>query len=136
LTSGESSFGDLYIEGRRVGLSASRGRSEIAIVTGDRHQLRESPGVSSARPSATELEREQTHSHQPKRRIQQTSAQEIESLRPRHEINTGHDIGLVCNRRAETGARRLSWPAKTASPGLLAFQSLGDQSNVLECIGD
>jgi len=94
LTSGESSFGDLYIEGRRVGLSASRGRSEIAIVTSDCHQLRESLGVSSARPSATELEREQTPSHQPKRRIQQTSAQEIESLRPRHEINTGHDIGF------------------------------------------
>lgn len=39
-------------------VGASRGRSEIAIVTSDRDLLRESMGISSARPSATELVRE------------------------------------------------------------------------------
>ena len=42
-------------------VGASRGRSEIAIVTSDREQLRESLGISSARPSAIELAREQAH---------------------------------------------------------------------------
>jgi conjugative relaxase-like TrwC/TraI family protein len=75
-------------------VSVSRGRSEIAIITSDRAQLRESLGISSARPSATELAQEQTHSRQPEHLIQQTSAQKIESLRPPHEITTGHDIGF------------------------------------------
>jgi ATP-dependent exoDNAse (exonuclease V) alpha subunit len=43
-------------------VGASRGRNDIAIVTSDREQLRESLGISSARPSATELAREQTRS--------------------------------------------------------------------------
>lgn len=45
-------------------VAASRGRREIAIVTSDREQLRESLGISSARPSATELVRERAHSGQ------------------------------------------------------------------------
>lgn len=75
-------------------VGVSRGRSEIAIVTSDREQLRESLGTSSARPSATELAREQTHSHQPEHRFRQTPTQQIESLRQRHEIGTGHDLGF------------------------------------------
>ena len=44
-------------------VGASRGRSEIAIVTSDREQLRESLGTSSARPTAMELERQQSGFH-------------------------------------------------------------------------
>lgn len=42
-------------------VAASRGRSEIAVVTSDREQLRESIGVSTARQSAIELVRKQEH---------------------------------------------------------------------------
>jgi conjugative relaxase-like TrwC/TraI family protein len=75
-------------------VGASRGRSEIAIVTSDREQLRESLGISSARPSATELAREQAYLPQPERSIQQAPAHQIEPHVPRHEISIGHDIGL------------------------------------------
>jgi conjugative relaxase-like TrwC/TraI family protein len=75
-------------------VGASRGRSEIAIVTSDREQLRESLRISSARPSATELAREQTHLPQPEHKIHQAPAQQIEPPLPRHEISIGHDIGL------------------------------------------
>ena len=46
-------------------VGASRGRSEIAIVASDREPLRESLRISSARPSATELAREQAHTPEP-----------------------------------------------------------------------
>ncbi|MGB6134713.1 MAG: MobF family relaxase [Acidobacteriaceae bacterium] len=75
-------------------VGASRGRSEIAIVTSDREQLRESLGISSARPSATELAREQAHLPQPEHKNQQAPAQQIEPPVPRHEISMGYDIGL------------------------------------------
>ena len=75
-------------------VGASRGRSEIAIVTSDREQLRESLGISSARPSATELAREQAHLPQPEHKNQQAPAQQIEAPVPRQEISIGHDIGL------------------------------------------
>jgi ATP-dependent exoDNAse (exonuclease V) alpha subunit len=75
-------------------VAASRGRSEIAIVTSDREQLCESLGISSARPSATELAREQAHLPQPEHKIQQDPAQQIEPLAPRHEISIGHNIGM------------------------------------------
>ena len=75
-------------------VGASRGRSEIAIVTSDREQLRESLGISSARPSATELAQEQAYLHRPEHKIQQVPAQQIEPSVPRHEISIGHDIGL------------------------------------------
>jgi conjugative relaxase-like TrwC/TraI family protein len=75
-------------------VGASRGRSEIAIVTSDREQLRESLGISSARPSATELARELAHSGQPKQGIQQALTQQIEPPAPRHEISIDHCIGL------------------------------------------
>jgi conjugative relaxase-like TrwC/TraI family protein len=44
-------------------VAASRGRSEIAVVTGDRELLRESVGMSTARQSAMELVRKQQHEH-------------------------------------------------------------------------
>ncbi len=75
-------------------VGASRGRSEIAIVTSDCDQLREALGISSARPSATELAREEAHSHQPEHSIQQAPAKQIEPPVPRHEISIGHDLGL------------------------------------------
>ena len=40
-------------------VGASRGRQEIVVVTSDREQLRNLLGISTARPSATELAREQ-----------------------------------------------------------------------------
>ena len=75
-------------------VGASRGRSEIAIVTSDREQLRESLGISSARPSATELAREQARLSQPVHKIQHVPAQQIEPPAPRHEISISHDIRL------------------------------------------
>lgn len=75
-------------------VGASRGRSEIAIVTSDREQLRESLGISSARPSATELAREQAHLPQPEHKIRQAPAQQTELPIPRQEISIGQDIGL------------------------------------------
>jgi hypothetical protein len=44
-------------------VAASRGRSEIAVVTSDRELFRESIGVSTARQSAIELVRKQQHGH-------------------------------------------------------------------------
>jgi len=44
-------------------VAASRGRSEIAVVTSDRELLRESVGVSTARQSAMQLVRKQQHEH-------------------------------------------------------------------------
>lgn len=76
-------------------VGASRGRSEIAIVTSDRDQLRESLGISSARPSATELAQEQAHSHVPdQQNIQHAPVQGIELPAPRHEISISYEIGL------------------------------------------
>ena len=74
-------------------VGASRGRSEIAIVTSDREKLRESLGVSSARPSATELVRELAHSNRPEQDIQHAPVQNIEPPVSRHEISIRHDIG-------------------------------------------
>jgi len=73
---------------------ASRERSEIAIVTGDRNQLRESLGISSARPSAMELAREQSGSRALGQVIQHTPTPQIGPPALRHEVSVGHDIGL------------------------------------------
>ena len=48
-------------------VAASRGRSEIAIVTSDREQLRESVGVSTMRQSAIELARKQLSAYDPEK---------------------------------------------------------------------
>jgi predicted RNA-binding protein with PIN domain len=47
--------------------AASRGRSEIAVVTSDREQLRESVGVSTMRQSAIELARKQLSAYDPEK---------------------------------------------------------------------
>lgn len=75
-------------------VGASRGRSEIAIVTSDREQLRESLGISSARPSATELAREQAHAPLREYGIQQAASLQLEPPAVRHEVTVGHGIGL------------------------------------------
>lgn len=75
-------------------VGASRGRSEIAIVTSDPDQLRESLGISSARPSATELAREQPRALGPEHSVQHAPVQSVEPPVPRHEVSIGHDIGL------------------------------------------
>jgi len=65
-------------------VGASRGRSEIAIVTSDREQLRESLGISTVRLSATELVREQAHLPQPEHKNQKAPVQQIGPPVPRH----------------------------------------------------
>lgn len=65
-------------------VGASRGRSEIAIVTSDREQLRKSLGVSSARQSAIELARTQVHPPLP----------EVKPQLPQRELRVGHSVGL------------------------------------------
>jgi ATP-dependent exoDNAse (exonuclease V) alpha subunit len=75
-------------------VGASRGRSEIAIVTSDRKQLRESLGISSARPSATELAREHADARLPEQSTQRAQAQSVEPVVPPHEVNIVHEIGL------------------------------------------
>jgi ATP-dependent exoDNAse (exonuclease V) alpha subunit len=73
-------------------VAASRGRSEIAIVTSDRMLLTESLGISSARPSATELVREHTQQHQAEQRTDQAPVQKIGP--PHQQLPAGHDLGL------------------------------------------
>jgi conjugative relaxase-like TrwC/TraI family protein len=75
-------------------VGASRGRSEIAIVTSDREQLRESLGISSARPSAMELAKEQALSLGLEHGIQQTPVKNIELSALREEIGIAFEIGL------------------------------------------
>lgn len=75
-------------------VGASRGRSEIAIVTSDREQLRESLGISSTRPSAMELARSLAHALQPEPSIQQAVAPKIELPIPDHEIGMSYELGL------------------------------------------
>jgi len=76
-------------------VAASRGRDGITIVTSNVDQLRESLGISSARPSATELAREQAYiDPAQKRGLAHPPAQKIEPPMPRNEIALGHDMGM------------------------------------------
>jgi conjugative relaxase-like TrwC/TraI family protein len=76
-------------------VAASRGRDEITIITSDIDHLRESLGISTARPSATELAREQVRSHlAPEHGLAQLPVQGIEPPAPLHEISIGHEIGI------------------------------------------
>jgi len=76
-------------------VAASRGRDEITIITSDVDGLRESLGISSARPSATELAREQAQVHPaPEHCLAQLPIQSIEPPTPLHEISIGHEIGI------------------------------------------
>jgi ATP-dependent exoDNAse (exonuclease V) alpha subunit len=80
-------------------VAASRGRSEIAVVTSDREQLRESVGVSTMRQSAIELTRKQLSAH---------------------NVEKGHGVDLVTglNRQAgqQTGEQYSSVPTHTPEP--------------------
>jgi hypothetical protein len=66
----------------------------VILLADAREQLRESLGISSARPSATELAREQSHLPQPEHKIQQAPVQQIEPPVPRPEISVGHNFGM------------------------------------------
>jgi ATP-dependent exoDNAse (exonuclease V) alpha subunit len=74
-------------------VAASRGRQEIAVITSDQERLRESLGISSARPSATELVREQKQQHAPEQDIQKMPAQSVPHPEPRHEICHEYSLG-------------------------------------------
>jgi conjugative relaxase-like TrwC/TraI family protein len=80
-------------------VAASRGRSEIAVVTSHREQLRESVGVSTMRQSAIELARKQLSAH---------------------SVEKGHGIGpaTAVNRQAEQqiGEQHSSVPTHTPVP--------------------
>lgn len=74
-------------------VGASRGRSEIAIVTSDREQLRESLGISTARPSATELVRERAQEHQtPERNVEQMPVQSLPQPTINYEVSHGYNL--------------------------------------------
>lgn len=76
-------------------VGASRGRSEIAIVTSDRERLRESLGISSARPSATELAREMSHTHVPEHSVDHALHQQVSLRTPQQEPDPAHEFGLA-----------------------------------------
>jgi ATP-dependent exoDNAse (exonuclease V) alpha subunit len=80
-------------------VAASRGRSEIAVVTSDREQLRESVGVSTMRQSAIELARKQLSAYDPEK---------------------GHRVDLMTgvNRQAgqQIGEQHSSVPTHTPEP--------------------
>jgi predicted RNA-binding protein with PIN domain len=76
-------------------VGASRGRQEIVVVTGDREQLRNMLGISTARPSATELVREQARPHPaPMRSPERPPLQTIEPSVLRKKDNHKHDLGM------------------------------------------
>jgi conjugative relaxase-like TrwC/TraI family protein len=75
-------------------VAASRGRQEIAVITSDREQLRESLGISTARPSATELARELAHKQDsPEHSTTTTPMQNIERPTPQREISHEYSYG-------------------------------------------
>ncbi len=77
-------------------VAVSRGRDGIAVITSNVDQLRESLGISSARPSATELAREQAQTHPAAHEhdLAHLPPPKIEPPMPRNEIAFGHDIGM------------------------------------------
>ena len=76
-------------------VAASRGRDGITVITSDVDQLRESLGISSARPSATELAREQAQTRPAlEHSLAHLPVQNIEPPAPQHENSHGHDLGM------------------------------------------
>lgn len=76
-------------------VGASRGRSEIAIVTSDSEQLRESLGISSARPSASELVQENLPARTGEQILtRELFSQQVEVPAIRKEVSISRDIGL------------------------------------------
>jgi hypothetical protein len=86
---------------------ASRGRNEIAVVTSDREQLRESVGVSTMRQSAIELARKHLSTH---------------------NVEKGHGLDLVTdvNRQVgqQIGEQHLSVPTHTPEPAMTPYGAL------------
>jgi len=81
-------------------VAASRGRSEIAVVTSDREQLRESVGVSTMRQCAIELARKQLSPH---------------TLEIRHDV---HSVpGLTPHAGQQIGEQHSSVPTHTPELG-------------------
>ena len=76
-------------------VAASRGRDGITIITSNVDQLRESLGISSARPSATELAREYAQSNPAEERgLAHLPLQNIEPATPQHDVSLGHGLGM------------------------------------------
>ena len=76
-------------------VGASRGRQEIVVVTSDREQLRNLLGISTARPSATELAREQALLHPaPRLGPEQPPLLVIEPSVLRQKSGYRHDLGM------------------------------------------
>jgi conjugative relaxase-like TrwC/TraI family protein len=76
-------------------VAASRGRDGITIITSDVDHLRESLGISSARPSATELAREQAQTHPAlEHGLAHLPVQNVEPPAPQHDFTHGHDLGM------------------------------------------
>jgi ATP-dependent exoDNAse (exonuclease V) alpha subunit len=75
-------------------VAASRGREGITVITSDVDRLRESLGISSARPSATELTREQTRQSELAHGVALVPEPQIDLLKIGREIGYGHDLGI------------------------------------------
>jgi conjugative relaxase-like TrwC/TraI family protein len=75
-------------------VAASRGREGITVITSDVDRLRESLGISSARPSATELTREQTRQSELAHGVALVPELQIDLLKIGREIGYGHDLGI------------------------------------------
>jgi predicted RNA-binding protein with PIN domain len=76
-------------------VGASRGRQEIVVVTSDREQLRNLLGISTARPSATELARQHAQPHPaPMRSPERQPLQTIEPSLLRQKDGRRHDMGM------------------------------------------
>jgi conjugative relaxase-like TrwC/TraI family protein len=76
-------------------VAASRGRQEITVITSDREQLRESLGISTARPSVMELARSLAHEHDSRvRDAAQNPGTHLERSTPHREIACDHSLGM------------------------------------------
>jgi conjugative relaxase-like TrwC/TraI family protein len=76
-------------------VAASRGRHEITVITSDREQLRESLGISTARPSVLELERSITNEYDSRLGdVAQNPVLQIEQSIPHRDISDELSLGL------------------------------------------
>lgn len=76
-------------------VAASRGRNEISIITSDVDRLRESLGISAARPSASELSREQAHVHPTvSNGLPHLPALNIDPTTPQHDLGLDNSLGM------------------------------------------